>query len=161
MRTVANILVVGELADRRAICVLQMSIYVNEIKRRYLPDDWEDNPTSPVCPHNMNATQCDAMQLGLLYKFLSPSGVLCIDGVSLREIAEKIQKLPVVRLEMCKPDTYCQCGTFVVSECVHNCSYAKSHKDCSWVPQLQEAVEIYLETVPGLKFLEFPSRTWD
>ncbi|KAF8251512.1 hypothetical protein K440DRAFT_637476 [Wilcoxina mikolae CBS 423.85] len=57
-------------------------------------------------------------------------------------------------------DTYCQCGTLVISQSTHNCSYAIAHRDCSWVPKLQKEVEDSLGMVKGLKFSGLPSRTW-
>jgi hypothetical protein len=136
---------------------LKIHIYVDVLKYKY----FRDTPELPICSYDANATQCDAMQLGLLYRYLLAGDTVSTDGASLRDIAEKVQKIPAVKLETCKPDTYCQCGTLVVGHFTHNCSYAISHKDCSWVPGLGETVENALDAVRGLEFSELPSRTWE
>jgi hypothetical protein len=153
--TLANLLVAAKLVEGRVHCINSIRTHMENVQHTYIGEDKEPNV---VCSKGLNARQCDAMQLGLLYRSLLVSDSLYSD--SLININNTIKKIPKMTLDVFETyQSYCPCGLKKPSYS-HSCNYTEAHRDCSWVPAFQKAANNCLEMCKGLMFSEFPSRTW-
>jgi len=146
--------VVVKIIEERERCVNAFRGHVKSVEDRYLNKDWE---STTVCPATTLARQCDAMQLGLLHRssLLSPGTYIG----SLISVAETVKTIPVFQLDVDEVgEGFCRCGNMLKYS--HTCTYNNAHGGCGWVSKLHEAVDSCLELCKGLKFSEFPSRTW-
>jgi hypothetical protein len=163
-----------KLVERREKCVKSLRAHIDGLECSYLRDDWQTNPT---CEVKANAQQCDAMQLGLLYRSLLVSGAWTHTN-SLATITDILKKIPVLELEFSPASRnnahgyrnnargYCSyCGSYdyddyqgLCTSCRTNCK--SQHNSCSWVPKLHKMVDDSLAEIKGLTFSEFPMRTW-
>ncbi|KAF8247325.1 hypothetical protein K440DRAFT_661520 [Wilcoxina mikolae CBS 423.85] len=145
----------AKLVEGRMRCVNSFRAHVESVEHKYLGEVWE---SKAVCSYDTHAKQCDAMQLGLLYRSLLVRGCTYTD--SLIDIADTVKKIPVLKLDPPKEgDGFCRCGHDLRSF-PHACEYINAHRDCSWVPKLRNAADDCVEMCKGLMFSEFPSRTW-
>jgi len=153
--TVANLLVAAKLVEGREHCVNSIRTHMESVQHTYIGEDKKPNA---VCSKRLNARQCDAMQLGRLYRSFLVSDSMYSD--SLININDTIKKIPKMTLDGFEAFlSYCPCG-LEEPPYSHFCGYPKAHRDCSWVPAFQKAANNCLETCKGLIFSEFPSRTW-
>ncbi|KAF8535476.1 hypothetical protein BDD12DRAFT_983294 [Trichophaea hybrida] len=144
-----------KLVEGRERWVNLIRTHVENIQQTYLS---EDNESIVVCSRGLNAKQCDAMQLGHLYRSLLASAGLYSDSVF--NITSTIKKIPGMKFDMFDPEqSYCPCGTRFPSA-RHTCAYTDAHCECGWVSTLREVADECLEMCNGLVFAEFPSRTW-
>jgi len=154
--TTADSWVVAKLMEGRQRWVNSIRARVESIENTYISEDKE---WKAVCSQGLNARQCDAMQIGLLYQsFLVGSGPY---SESLINISDKVKEIPVMKIGVFKVgEGFCHCGIYH-PPVLHSCIFTNSHSDCSWVPKLYKAMDDCMEMCKGLRFSEFPSRTWD
>jgi hypothetical protein len=147
------------MVERREKCVKSLRAYIDGLECSYLRDDWQ---TNYMCQGgDKNGQQCDAMQLGLLYRSLLVSGA-CTYTNDLTTFTDILKKIPVLKLVLAsntRNNGYCaKCGNYTnYGEC-SRCLAA--HDSCSWVPKLHKMVDDSLAEIKGLTFSEFPMRTW-
>ncbi|KAF8533225.1 hypothetical protein BDD12DRAFT_866428 [Trichophaea hybrida] len=144
----------AKIFEERERCVNSFRGHVQSVEDAYLNKDWK---SPAICSDSKNGRQCDTMQFGLLHQssLLNPATY----QNSLINIADTVKKIPVLKLVPSEQGgTYCRCGNYLTSG--YTCNYTNAHSHCSWVPMLHKAVDDWLDTCKGLKFSEFPSRTW-
>ncbi|KAA8913673.1 hypothetical protein FN846DRAFT_929155 [Sphaerosporella brunnea] len=148
---------IERLASSREKCMNAIRAEIDGLECKYLRDDWESNPQ---CSEKLK--QCDALQLGLIYRSVLVSGAATWSG-SVNAIVEVVQKCVVLEYENSpapSSNLYClNCGR---QSNPPTGSGKKQHTSakCSWVPKLKTKMEEILRDVEGLKFSEFPSRAW-
>ncbi|KAI5812727.1 hypothetical protein BZA77DRAFT_323518 [Pyronema omphalodes] len=87
---------------------------------------------------------CDAMQMGIIYRFLAKYESKKFQDYSISKLYSLIEKLP---------------SDWVIPFDTHGFG-SPSHASCSWIPAFITEHKKAMEDTKGLTFSEFPSRKW-
>ncbi|KAI5812726.1 hypothetical protein BZA77DRAFT_323514 [Pyronema omphalodes] len=87
---------------------------------------------------------CDAMQMGIVCRFLAKHGSKKFQDYSISKLYSLIEKLPT---------------DWVIPSDTRGFG-STSHASCSWIPAFITEHKQAMENIKGLTFAEFPSRKW-
>lgn len=89
---------------------------------------------------------CDAMQLGIIHRFLVNLEPRTLADYDISELCSRIEKLP---------------RDWIIPPAHEGVYTGLSHALCSWIPAFVTEHKKAMEDIKGLTFAEFPSRTWE
>ncbi|KAA8898499.1 hypothetical protein FN846DRAFT_207494 [Sphaerosporella brunnea] len=133
--------VTAQILNRRHQCLTLMKAHVSKLQDSYFTAE----VIAPMCRRGVRnharGVPCDTLQLGHFYRTFhigQHREWLAAHG-TLQQIAD---------------------GLRTVGSIYYTDNGGNNHAGCSWVPGLIQDVQNTIDSVAGLSFSEFPSRTW-